>query len=321
MNLKTSIFAAVSVLALSVVMSSDARADGVLIRASAMTATDRQSLELAVSNAKKASSTAFDSVRDIHSQLATLDAQKRGRYAIISPALKALKRDGLLPMLEEIALEGHPRGNLNDTAWKAWRLSLLDAVGTLRDNQAAPALAAVLDSGETDGEILRAAAEAYGKLGTDAVVAKLTTLLASSTPSMRKAAILGLGMTRRTVATKSLQNALSKLPASDEAKTLAQALGDAGSGAAWKAQKRTGTGALSEENDVRRTALEALVQAYVPYGGDARTMIEDAILVVDHDDTLAIIEQAKKTASADAVTALQTLQARFETSPLRRYNH
>lgn len=296
--------------------SSTARADGVLVAKGALDAKARVSLEQAVKDAKAKAPKAFAEVAAVRASLAELDESKRGRLAVVTPSLKAIQGEAALALLSEIALDAKAQGSLPADAWKAWKLGLLEAVGALRDGRSAPALEAILD-GEKDALVLRAAAEALGKLGTDAAVKKLGGLLKAS-GDKRLAAIAGLGVARRTAAVKLLAAELAALPKADEAKALAKALGDAGSAWAWRALKRTGQGVASEEGAARKAAARALVQAYAPYGGEARKVIQQAVLVVDLDETPQLVAEAKKGAAKDAQAALDELAAKFAATPLRK---
>jgi hypothetical protein len=58
-----------------------------------------------------------------------------------------------------------------------------------------------------------------------------------------------------------------------------------------------------------------LVGAFPTYGQEVRGMLTKAILVVDHPDTLAMIEAAKAGVSGSAQAALDELAKRFQNSP------
>ncbi len=274
-----------------------AHADGVALATSALPSAARTALESQWRAAK--GSSAATSLAALRAQVAERDAQKRGRFAVFTPELKALGKDGVVPMLVELALDAKPRGALTDSAWTAWRVSLLEAVGWHRDARSAAVLEAVLDSNERDPEVLRAAAEALGKLETTAVVTKLVALAKSPGPK-REAAIAGLGFCRRSASAQALADLLGQLPKADLAKAVAKALGDVSSALAWEAQRRGSTGHLGEEGTVRLTAAKALVEAFVPYGGEARERIRSAILMSGQAELPALIEAQKKASPAAA---------------------
>ncbi|HSN98646.1 MAG TPA: hypothetical protein VLS89_10195, partial [Candidatus Nanopelagicales bacterium] len=108
-----------------------ARADGVVIAPSALPAAERAKLGAEIAKAKAAHPDAFLAVAKTREILPELDANKRGRSATITPMLKALGPDALYAMLEQIAVDGGARGDLTESAWRTWRVSLIEATGML----------------------------------------------------------------------------------------------------------------------------------------------------------------------------------------------
>ena len=104
-------------------------------------------------------------------------------------------------------------------------------------------------------------------------------------------------------------------PEGQTAKILAHSLGDLGSAWAWKTPIVNASG---EENGVRTIAAKALVASYLRYDGDARSAIGKAVLMVDHADTLVLIEAQKKGVRPEQQALLDELAARFQKSPLHR---
>jgi hypothetical protein len=220
-------------------------------------------------------------------------------------------------MVEELAFEATPRGELTDSAWTAWRAGLVEAIGTWRDPRTEPVLRAVLDGDDTDSLLIRVAAEAVGRLGTDAGAARLVEL--ASTPGPKQAAVLaGMGGCRRVVAVDALTRALAANPDAETAVAIVKSLGTAGNWGAWS------TPALDplrgEEEAVRSKAARALVDAFTTWDGHVRRAASNALMVVDWAGTPALIAEARATAGADPVVldALDALAARFAKNPARR---
>ncbi len=287
-------------------------AEGVLIAPGHLGLKDRNALSADVQAAKSAHPLAFAAVSELRKRLPELDAQKRGRLAPISPMLRSIGAEGLFPMLAEIAVDASPRGDLTDSAWKAWRIGLIEAVGSLRDPRAEPVIAAILSGSENDFAIIKAAASAFGKIGTDRVAARLIAMSKTEGPK-QKAIWAGMGDCRRTKIAAALAAALASKPEESTAKLLIKSLGDVGSAWAWKTPVIAVSG---EESAVRKTAAKALMAAFIAYDSDLRGDITNAILVVDDASTPALIESAKKGAAPSLLSALDRLSVRFANSPL-----
>jgi HEAT repeat protein len=291
----------------------DALADGVLTAPGRLSAKDRGALVTEVDKARAAVPTSFAAVASLRAQLPELDADKRGRLAPITPMLKSMGTDGLFPMLSEIALDAQPRAALSDSAWTAWRVGLLEAVGSLRDPRSAPVLVSILDGTETDFAVVKAAAEALGKVGTDAAASKLIAMAKRAGPK-QQAVLAGMGDCRRERVANHLATVIAGKPDADTAKLVIRALGNVGSAPAW----RTSVVAVSgEETATRAAAAKALVGAFVAYSGELRQHASNAIMVVDDPSTVALITAAKKTASGTLAADLDKLATRFAKNPTR----
>lgn len=312
--LVTALCAGMFLSALGLLAGEAMAAEGVLIGSGRLPAAARTTLVAEIQKARAATPAAFDKLDDLRKQLPEIDAAKRGRLAAMTPALKALGTDALLPMLEELAVESDGRGSLTETAWLAWRVALLEAVGALRDPRSAAVLTAILESPQTELPIVQAAAEALGKLGTDAAAAKLSALAAVAGP--KQAGVLaGMGECRRASIAGALAGAIAPLPADGEAaKRILRSLGNVGSAWAWKTPVVAASG---EEAATRKAAATALMGAFVASSGDVRRLAADAILVVDDPSTPALIAAARKGASAALHAELDALAARFAQSPIR----
>jgi len=219
--------------------------------------------------------------------------------------------------LSELAVEGG-RGSLTDTAWLAWRLNLLEAVGGLRDPRATSVLEAIVASPEQDFLLVRAAATALGKLNHDAAAMKLIAASRLGAPGRRLAVLAGMGHCRRTPVARRLAEALRAVrgrPGEERAvKHLARALGDVGNAWAWQTPEVQASG---DESAVRGVAAEALVEAYRDTENVAsRRLLTKAILVVDDPTTRGRIAAAREGANASQRAALDELERRVDRNPL-----
>jgi hypothetical protein len=292
-----------------------ARADGVVIAPSAL-GKHRATVAATVKAERAKHPDAFAEVARVRSELKTLDENKRGRLAVITPRLKAIGDGAVWAMIEELAVDAAPRGTLTDTAWLAWRLSLLEAAGMLRDARTEPVFAAILDSKQSEAEIVKGAAEALARLGTDGAASKLVKM-AETADAKQKSVLAGMGHCRRTKVAEALAKALSAQPDGATTKLIARSLGDVGSALAWKTSSVKKTGA-AEESAVRTAAAKALINAYAGAPEEARSTMAQAVLVVDHQSTPSFIAAAKKNASADGKKLLDDLATKFQNSPLAK---
>ncbi|AKT38608.1 hypothetical protein [Chondromyces crocatus] len=292
----------------------EAQAAGAVISTAQLSPAERTQLTTDITKAKAAYPDAFMAVEQARQMLPELDETKRGRMAVVTPMLKSLGPSALHAMLEQLAIDGGEQGKLSESAWLAWRTSLIEATGMLRDDRAAPVLNAVLDGAMTDFEVMREAAAALGKLGTDAAATKLIGLATARGPK-QTAILAGMGMCRRLSVAKTLATALPTHRDETTARLVVRALGDVGSAWAWKTPVIAASG---EGKATRAEAARALVDAFVTRDGEVRRTAATAILVVDDPSTPALIEAARKQASAETAAALDVLARRFANSPLHR---
>jgi hypothetical protein len=288
--------------------------EGILIGPDRLAPQDRAALITAIDAAKAQSPSAFQTLAELRRDLPALDANKRGRLVPIAPILKGMGKDALMPMLNELAVDAQGRGDLTETAWLAWRVGLVEAVGMLRDGRSQPVLGAILEGPETEFPVVRAAASAYGKLGTDQVAQKLVALAKAKSPK-QKAILAGMGDCRRRPVAEALASMLTARPDADTATVLARSLGDVGSSWAWQTPVISASG---EEDVVRGAAAKALVGAYLRYEGETREAIGKAILLVDHASTPSLIAAAKHGAGTADSAALDALAQRLSKNPIRR---
>ena len=291
-----------------------ALARGVLVSPEDLEPAARDGLRAEIDAARIATPEIFQRFAALRSQVAEIDATKRGRLPVILPSLQAMGPDALLPMIEEIAFDATPRGDLVDTAWIGWRASLLEAVGKLRDLRAAPVLEVVISRGPAQLVVTSAAPAAYGKLLTDEAAAWLVDALASADGTRRLGILRGLGTCRRAHAVDALAGALRARPDAEEAHIVAKSLGDAGSSWAWRTPVVAATG---DEDAVRAIAAGALAEMWPAYEGQAQKKIGHALLVVDHPDTPALLRKALESSDDATKAAGQALIDRFSDKSFR----
>jgi len=256
----------------------------------------------------------FEAVQAVRQELPALDRAKRGRYAIVTPLLRSLGPEALLPMLE--ALLDEPDAALGDTARIAWRVGLLEAVGRLRDARSVPVLERMLDRA-SEPPVARAATEALGKLGTDRSIERLLRL--ARTPTAKGRAVLsGLGEARRLEVASFLGDVLRKRPDRETARVAIRSLRTLGNAWAWQTDA---VAAAGDGDAVRRASAEILIGSFAASRGNdqLREAAAKALLVVDHPDTPALIEAARGRAGPAQSAALDELAERFADNPLHRY--
>jgi HEAT repeat protein len=275
----------------------------------------RGELLTAIAKARAANPTIFKRTRALAATVDKADQRKRGPYASMTRFFFALGKPAVLPMLELLAVSGPARGKLTDTAWTSLRVSLIEAVGMHRDPIAVPVLEAILDH-ESEYFVVRAAAEALGRIGTDDSAHKLLGLALRSGPK-QMAVLSALGDCRRPVVTEALAELLRQPADATTTRLALRALGTNGNAWAWKTPALAKTG---EESAVRSTAAKALVAAYARLEDkDLRLTAQKAVLLVDHPDTPALIEAEKIGASPETRAALAALAAKLAKSPLHKY--
>ncbi|QQR43644.1 hypothetical protein JKA73_32260 [Myxococcus xanthus] len=275
----------------------------------------RAGLKTNISRARQENPAAFIRFDTAAAQVDALDAKKRGTLAAVSPGLRALGPEALWPMVERLAFppQETPRLPSRESARLAFKVGLVEATGALRDLRLAPLWKSLLESPDTQPQVLRAVAGALARLET--LDAANTLIAASKQKDARgEAAMEALGLCRRLVATRALADALDARPERDVMRRLAKALGDAGSAWAWKT---SGVKARSEEGAIRRVAAEALVRAYLDTDGDVRRAVSNALMRVDAPQTPTLIDAARLSAPPSQQAALDALAERLRHNPLR----
>lgn len=264
-----------------------------------------------IARARAEQPTTFRAVAGLRSRLPAIAARQRGRLVTVVLPLRRLGRRALLPMLASLE---EPRGTLTARAWRGWRVSLLEAVGSLRDPRSRPLLEATLSRTEQDPAVWRGAARALARLGDERA---LTTLLGLTKERERLHDLVpALGECRRLRCARALARLLRQ--AGEDrvlAARAAAALGQTGNAWAWKtpAVRRSGEGEAT-----RLAALEALVQAYPTLDAPARDAAVKAVALVGHPRTHAVISADRARTSGATAEALDELARRVQEIGLLR---
>lgn len=290
-----------------------ARADGVAISPSALAPAERSALVASIARVRSARPATFAAVADIRHKVPLVDRKKRGRLMSVTSEFHALGHAALFPMLQMLAVDAAPRGPLSASAWRGLRVSLIEAVGMLRDSRARPVLDAILKAPVTDPYVTAAAAEALARLGDNASAHELIGLAFS--PGPRELPVLRMiGECRRTVVARALAGALATEKDPAKQRLMIHALSDVGNAWAWQTPALRGS---SERGAVQQTAATALVGAFLRVKGDLRLDVEEAVFVVDAPQTPELIARAESTANASQAGALRELARRFRRNPTR----
>jgi hypothetical protein len=282
---------------------------GVAIAPMAIPGPQRAQLRRQVAEARKRDPRAFEALTQLRARLPQIAARQRGRLVTVVLPLRSLGARALMPMLSELCLDGRLRGGLDQRTWRGWQTSLLEAVGSLRDARARPALEALLaavDPGR-EAQLFRGAAVALGRLGDDRAAATLIRLARQA--RTRRAVLPGLGQCRRTTVARELAAILSQ--ATDDptlASAAAAALGQIANLWAWQTPA---VARSAEALAVRTVALEGLVASYPRLSPPAREVAVKAIKLVGHKKTLPAISAAQLKTSGAARAALDALAARI----------
>ncbi|MGI5864083.1 MAG: HEAT repeat domain-containing protein [Myxococcales bacterium] len=273
---------------------------------------ERAELRESVEKARGLDPKPFLAMAQVREAIPRADARKRGRIAAVSPALRSMGREALLPALEMLAFGDSRVAELTESQRRALAVGLLEAVGRLRDPRALPVLRAALGSEETDFSILRAVAEAMGRVGDDESAKALAALARRDGPK-RKPVLAGMGDCRRVACVEALAAALEAHPEPEIASLVVRSLGAAGSSWAWQTPGMR----EDEEKAVREASAKALLAAFVRYRGEVRQAASNELMVVDWSGTPALIAHAKADADDSTRAALEELGKRFAANPAR----
>jgi HEAT repeat protein len=287
-------------------------AEGALTSASRLSPAARTALVAGIQKARQQHPELFAALSRLRADMNAMEAKKRGRFAPVVPRLRALGPEALFPLIDAVAFTGGEHPDIAGSAWSTYRAGLLEALGMLRDPRALPVLSLVFASNEDDPLVIKSAAMAIGRLGSDEAV-DLLVLAAGASGAKQRAAVLGLGESRRVKAAEALASLGDG--ASDELlSATVSALGQVGNAWAWKTPAVAQSG---EEEGTRRIAAAALVRAFVAHPGETRKAAEKALLLVDAKETPALIESAKSGASPESSAALDALAVHMAKNPTR----
>jgi hypothetical protein len=224
----------------------------------ALGSAERTQLAADVARARRESPAAFVRVRALSGVRREVYGKTRARRPEVVRELRALGADGLMPMLEVLALDGW-RDALGDEERRALESGMLRAVGLLGDRRAAPVLRAAVEQAAEEG-VATEAAIALGRLCSPDEVAFLgarAQAAASSSQSVqspsaqsqsqssladaarRRAAIAGLGACRSLASAQRLATLVDDAAVAPDA---AAALTAVGSSWAWQAAGDIETG-------------------------------------------------------------------------------
>ncbi len=278
-----------------------ARADGLAAGPGDLPAEAKKTLVKDVAAYKASHPEAFTAVAEIQGIVPEVYKKYRRPDPIAAPELKHLGATALLPMLSALALDA-PGRTLSEKEKNAYVVGLLEATGALRDARSGAVVTAVFEGKNKPAEVLRAAAEAMGKLCGDAELASLKKHAAAG-DALRGHALRGLGECRRKESADHLAGLLAAATDAASAEPIAEALGTVASSWAWKAK-----GAASEATakQVQSVAAKALVGAFAKHK-DARGAAKKALRLVESSDAPALIAAARTAAAAEVQGALDDL--------------
>lgn len=297
MSMLRNILHTVAVGAALLVLSAPARADGIAVAPGALNNEASAKLKAQIEAARSANPAAFAAVQNVKGHRPEHYRNNRNPFPTVSRELRGLGPAALMPMLEALAFAAPERGSLTDAEWDALAVGMFEAVGMLRDARARPVLLAAFEAKGLRSAVRLAAARAAGRLGGDPELALLKKHAVAGDP-LELFAIHGLGQLRRLESAQHLAARLGSTKDAEVAHAAAQALGVLGSSWAWQA---AGPDAAQQGLAVRKACAEALAPSYVKRGGKARVAIGEAILMVDHPDTVALLRAAGDAKVVDAL--------------------
>ncbi|MBI5548588.1 MAG: hypothetical protein HY901_32290 [Deltaproteobacteria bacterium] len=252
----------------------------------------------------------FQALDSLKRRLPELDKRKRGRLAVLTPVLKSMGQEALLPMLGEL-LKGAKGPELLPAARTAWAASLLEAVAALEDPRGLPVAQRML-AVETDPDVVRAAALAVGATGGAASAQALADLARQPGPKQLPV-VSALAQCRQLEAAEVLGELLAKHPEEEIARVAAKSLGQLASEWVWEIP----TYASRPDRDaIRSAAAKALVATFLAYReGEVRTQAETSLQIVRAAETVSLIEKAKPLASPADRVQLDRLAAKLAPKP------
>lgn len=310
MKTSTKMVTTLAALLCGLAVAAPALAAPLAIDAAKLPSQTRTELRTNIDKARVSDPAAFKEVREIVAHAREADKRARGRKAPVALHLAGLGTKALLPMLELVAFDTSALAPNESAADRASvQRDLVEAIGLLKDARALPVLVAVLAK-DGDFATTRTAAEAVGRLDSDEAASTLVASLGKASGERATAILAGMGSCHRAVIARTLADRLAARPDDVTAKHVVKSLGQVGNAWAWKTLSERG-----DEAAAREAAAKALVVAYVQYGGEVREAAAKALLVVDDAHTPALVEAARRGASADVALALDELANRLATNP------
>jgi hypothetical protein len=282
--------------------------------AAALSSEVANSLQNQIAVARTLDPETFAQVDALWAKLPELDRAKRGRFVPLSRTFKAMGPSVVWPLLDRLVFDGEVRGDLTDSAWYAWRLAVVEALGLLRDTHAEPVLHALLGTAQDDERLMTDVVRAYARFDTDDVAFTLVAL-SQGEGAWARAALTGMGHCRRVVVAQRLADALASGPEPELADAIAGSLADVGSVSPWEILAKQGR---TDGLEVRGVATRALVKAFAYADPISRKRLTTSILIVDHPETLQLIDQLAPSAKGSDVAAVAELRRRVVNSPMRK---
>lgn len=297
----------------SLLFTSGALADGILIAPGSLPADALSTLKGQIATARAQQPAAFKAVAGVKGHKWETYRNYRNPVPTTTRELRALGAPALMPMLEALALNQPTRGSLNDDEWDALAVGMLEAVGVLRDVRARPVLLAAFESNARPA-VIAAAGRALGRLGGDPELQMLTKHAVKGDARYLEA-IGGLGWMRRIEAAKHLASIIASTKDDAVIDAAADALGTLGSSWGWKSY---GPKYATQGLEVRKACAQALAPTFVRVKGATRTAVAEGLLMVDHPDTVDFLKSARASTGAATQKAVDALIVRVEKQRTRK---
>ncbi len=220
-----------------------------------------------------------DNERVIEAVLAQMPQLPRDRRASMALVLQRLGPSAMPSLMSRLTQDTASMTALRESdpsAAMAFDAALVEALGTLRNRVALPVIVRTFERPDADRRLMRAAADALGRLCDQGGFSTLSTHATKHTPR-GIAALSGLGLCRNERATRLLANRLESAADDEELHAASDGLSFAGSSWAWQALGRPAEGAV-----IRKVAANALAAALdrKPSTANRETLVK-ALMMVD----------------------------------------
>ena len=258
----------------------------------------------------------FKIVSSIKVRAIELDKYKRGRLAIVTPVITSFGNNIFFPVLFELLYNTKKPDEMTWTAWIAWRVGLLESIGSFRNDKTLPVLKSVLYKSKEEPDIIFAAVQSIGKIATDESVDFLIAY--SRQPQINRFKVLaGMGFARRLKMAEYLADLLTKCSDKEEIHIVIKALGKLGNIWAWETPviSKSGEGALSRE-----VAAKAIIKTFTKYSNNShiKRSAAHALVVIDWTGSIGFIESISKSETSNLKKDLLSLKNRLIKSPLHQ---